>query len=132
MLEERHPTNGTQKKETDRRSRRKGARRHQPDVTVRTWFAQSLVSEFTKQKEKIHGNEFDRNFQRCGGNKLLAGCSGRFGTVFLRTDFPDGWLQSFFQANHRLFSFPRRSFGLHRSSALWSAGYRRRPQHFAG
>src|SRR6266478_5763389 len=91
-----------------------------------------LVSEITKQKEKIHGNEFDRNFQRCGGNKLLAGCSGRFGTVFLRTDFPDGWLQSFFQANHRLFSFPRRSFGLHRSSALWSAGYRRRPQHFAG
>jgi len=32
-----------------------------------------LASGFNKQKEEVHGNEFDRNFQRFGGNKLLAG-----------------------------------------------------------
>jgi len=47
-----------------------------------------LVSGFKKQKEEVHGNEFDRNFQRCGSNKPLAGCSGRFGTLFLHADFP--------------------------------------------
>ena len=38
-------------------------------------------------KEEVHGNEFDRNFQRCRGNKLLAGCSGRFRTVFFALIF---------------------------------------------
>jgi hypothetical protein len=60
-----------------------------------TWFARLLVSRFNKQKEEVHGNRFDRNFQKCGGNKLLAGCSGRFGTAFLRADLSDGWSQSF-------------------------------------
>src|SRR6267142_886160 len=91
-----------------------------------------LVSEITKQKEKIHGNEFDRNFQRCGGNKLLAGCSGRFGTIFLRADFPGGCPQSLQQANHRLFGFSRRAFGFHRGSAFRCRGHRRRSEHFAG
>jgi hypothetical protein len=48
-----------------------------------TWFARLLVSRLNKQKEEVHGNEFDRNFQRCGGNKLFAGSSNRFGCALL-------------------------------------------------
>src|SRR5713226_1300564 len=97
-----------------------------------TWFARLLVSGFNKQKEEVHGNEFDRNFERCGGKKLLAGSSGRFGTGFLRADFPVCCPQSLRQANHRLFGFSRCALGLDRSSAFWRGGHRRRPQHFAG
>src|SRR6267154_2775267 len=97
-----------------------------------TWFARLLVSGFNKQKEEVHGNEFDRNFQRCGGNKLLAGSGGRFGTLFLRADFPVCCPQSLHQATHRLFGFSRRAFGFDRGSAFWCGGHRGRPQHFAG
>jgi putative oxidoreductase len=41
-----------------------------------------LVSVFNKQKEEEHDNEFGRNFQRCGGNKLLAGNGGVLGRFF--------------------------------------------------
>ena len=33
--------------------------------------ARSLLSGFNKQKEEVHGDEFDRTFQRCRGQKLL-------------------------------------------------------------
>src|SRR6266849_1732504 len=97
-----------------------------------TWFVRLLVSRFNKQKEEVHGNEFDRNFERCGGKKLLAGSSGRFGTLFLRAGFPVCCPQSLHQANHRLFGFSRRALGLDRGSAFRCGGHRRRPQHFAG
>src|SRR5438445_5684649 len=95
-------------------------------------FARLLESRFNKKKEEVHGNEFDRNFQRCGGNKLLAESGGRFGTVFLRADFPGSCPQSLHQANHRLFGFSRRAFGFDRGSAFRCGSHRRRPQHFAG
>src|SRR6267142_942131 len=85
-----------------------------------------------EHKEDVHGNEFNSNFQWCGSKKHYSGCGGRFGTVFLRADFLGGCPQSFYQANHRLFRLSRRAFGLNPGSAFWCAGYRRRPQHFAG
>src|SRR6266849_4879797 len=97
-----------------------------------TWFVRLLVSRFNKQKEEVHGNEFDRNFERCGGNKLLAVSGGCFGTLFLRADFPVCCPQSLHQANHRLFGFSRRALGLDRGSAFRRGGHCRRPQHFAG
>src|SRR6266481_5843012 len=117
----------------------------QKDVSISIYLASLDTSEsrpnlvcavvrkrIQKQKEEVHGNEFGRNFQRCGGNKHLAGSGCRFGTVFLRADFPVCCPQSLHQANHRLFGFSRRALGLDRGSAFWRGGHRRRPQHFAG
>src|SRR5438445_7321485 len=95
-------------------------------------FARLLESRFNKKKEEVHGNEFGRNFQRCGSNKHLAGSGGRFGTVLLRADFPGSCPPSLYQANHRLFGFSRRALGFDRGSAFRRVGHRRRPQHFAG
>src|SRR5712664_292770 len=86
----------------------------------------------TSEREEEHGNEFHGNFPRCAGEKLAPGCGDRFGTIFLHADFPDGWLQSLFRENHRLFGFSRRAFGFDRGSAFWCAGHRWRPEHFAG
>src|SRR5881397_149774 len=83
-------------------------------------------------KEEQHGSECSRNFHRCRSKKHYSRCGGRFRTVFLRADFSGGCSQSLHQANHRLFGFSRRAFCLNPGSACWCAGYRRRPQHFAG
>jgi putative oxidoreductase len=52
-----------------------------------TQFARLLVRKFDKQKEEVYGNEFDRNFQRCGGIKLWAGCGVVLGRFFFALIF---------------------------------------------